>query len=81
MMKRTYIVEHLGCANCAAKMEREICALPKVTEARLSFASRTLTVVSEEDLTETLQDICESVEHGVVLREKRAVREVTEEKE
>lgn len=81
MMKRTYIVEHLGCANCAAKMEREIGALPKVTEARLSFASRTLTVVSEEDLTETLQDICESIEHGVVLREKRAVREAAEEKE
>ena len=55
MMKRTYTVENLGCANCAAKMEREICALPKVSEATLSFASRRLTVVSEEDLTEQLQ--------------------------
>lgn len=80
MMKRTYTVENLGCANCAAKMEREICALPKVSEATLSFASRRLTVVSEEDLTETLQSVCESIEHGVVLRAEGTLREVTQEK-
>ena len=79
-MKRTYTVENLGCANCAAKMEREICALPKVSEATLSFASRRLTVVSEEDLTEQLQSVCESIEHGVVLRAEGTLRDVTQEK-
>ncbi len=79
MMKRTYTVENLGCANCASKMEREIQALPEVAEAVLSFASRKLTVVSEEDLTEKLQSICENIEHGVVLRAVGAVRDVAEE--
>ena len=66
-MKRVYTVKNLGCANCAAKMERAIGALPEVEEVRLSFASRRLTVVSDTDMTERLQSICEGIEHGVVL--------------
>lgn len=78
-MKKIYAVNNLGCANCAAKMERAICAMPEVTEATLSFASRRLTVVSDTDLTDRLQDICAGIEHGVVLCRESDVRDVREE--
>ncbi len=36
-MKKTYKLEELGCANCAAKMERKIGELNGVNECRISF--------------------------------------------
>lgn len=34
--KRVYILENLGCANCAAKIERKINELDEVSEAVLT---------------------------------------------
>ena len=78
-MKKIYSINNLGCANCAAKMERAIRALPEVEEATLSFAARKLTVASERDMTDRLQDICAGIEHGVVLCRESDVRDVREE--
>ena len=36
-MKKTYKLEELECANCAAKMERKIGELSGVNECRISF--------------------------------------------
>ena len=44
MAKKIYIIENLGCANCAAKMESKIRALPQVEDASLTFATRQLRV-------------------------------------
>lgn len=74
-MKKVYGIKNLHCANCAAKMERTIVALPEVTEARLNFASRRLTVESEADMTDRLQRLCEGIEHGVVLCEASMVED------
>ena len=38
-IKRVYILQNLGCANCAAKMEYKIKELPGVTYANVSFAT------------------------------------------
>ena len=38
--QKTYILENLGCANCAAKMERKIQALPEVEGATLTYATK-----------------------------------------
>ena len=41
-IKRVYILQNLGCANCAAKMEYKIKELPGVTYANVSFATKQL---------------------------------------
>ena len=48
-------IRNLGCANCAAKMERKIAVLPGVSEARVNFLTQKLTLnVSEEHLEDAL---------------------------
>jgi hypothetical protein len=44
--KNIFILEGLGCANCAAKMEHEIRSLPDVRSASVDFISRRLTLVT-----------------------------------
>ena len=65
--QKTYIVENLGCANCAAKMERKIQALPEVEGATLTYATKKLVVASDhqENLLPKLQEICSSIESEV----------------
>ena len=46
--KQVYRLENLGCANCAAKMERMINELSQVEEATITFATKKLVVASEE---------------------------------
>ncbi|MCQ2437530.1 MAG: cadmium-translocating P-type ATPase, partial [Clostridia bacterium] len=69
---RVYIVENLGCANCAAKMERRINELPEVAEATLTFATKQLKVTANHTpaLLGTMQKICASIEGEVKLVEK-----------
>lgn len=66
-VKRAYILENLGCANCAAKMEKKINALPGVEAAVITFATKKLTVAArtEKELLPELQDICASIEPDV----------------
>lgn len=48
-------IKNLGCASCAAKMERKIAALPGVSGVRVNFLTQKLTLeVKEEHLEETL---------------------------
>lgn len=72
----TYIIEGLGCANCAAKIERKIQAMPQIDEATLTFATKQLRVTSPETdknaLKSELESVCLSVEDGVSLHEKGA---------
>lgn len=67
---RIYIIENLGCANCAAKMEKKINALPEVEAATITFATKQLRVASNhhDKLLPVLQEICASVESEVVVR-------------
>lgn len=79
---RTYILENLGCANCAAKMEKRIRELPEVENATLTFGTKQLKVASnhQEKLLPVLQTICASIEEEVVVREKKeSVREIRKE--
>lgn len=65
--RKVYILENLGCANCAAKMERKINALPEVEAAVITFATKKLVVASDhqEKLLPVLQKICASIESEV----------------
>ena len=66
---RTYTVENLGCANCAAKMERRINELSGVTNATLTFATKQLRVTGKnpDALLSEMQHICSSIESEVKL--------------
>ena len=72
----TYIIECLDCANCAAKIERKIQAMPQIDEATLTFATKQLKVTSTQSdssmLKSELESVCLSVEDGVSLEEKSA---------
>ena len=46
-MKKSYKVEELCCANCAAKIEAAINKLPEVEEATLNFMTLRLTISSD----------------------------------
>ena len=68
-MKKTYTIAHLGCANCASKMEAAINALPQVQEAAIVFATRQLRITAEDpdSLLPQLQKIVSSIETDAVI--------------
>lgn len=47
-MKKTYKMENLDCANCAAKMEAEIAKLPGVEKVSVNFLMQKITIEAEE---------------------------------
>lgn len=69
-IQQVYLLENLGCANCAAKMERAIAALPGVAGANITFATKKLrlTVSEDVDLLDKIQQICQSIESEVIVR-------------
>lgn len=67
--KRIYILENLCCANCAAKMERQIQELPGVKMATITFATKQLAVAADnqEQLLPEFRRICASIESDVTV--------------
>lgn len=65
--KRTYLLENLGCAHCAAKMEEKIAALPSVTSASITYATKQLRITAKnpDGLLPEIQNICTSIESQV----------------
>ncbi len=55
-MRKTYELENLECANCAAKMERDISAFPEVTKCTITFMTSrmSITVPDGTDLNSVL---------------------------
>ncbi|MEG2322987.1 MAG: heavy metal-associated domain-containing protein [Anaerovoracaceae bacterium] len=47
-MKRSFKLENLDCANCAAKMEKAINKLNTVEEATISFMAARLTITADD---------------------------------
>ncbi len=58
-MKKTYKLQDLDCANCAAKMERAIAKIKGVNEVSVSFIAQKmiLDIESEEIMDEVLRVI------------------------
>lgn len=80
--KQIYTIENLGCANCAAKMERKIQELPQVEFANLIYATKQLQIVTntDEELLSVFQEICSSIEDGVVVTKQEAKQAASERK-
>ena len=48
MMKKTYALENLDCANCAAKMETAIQKIGGVRSATVNFMTQKLSIEAEQ---------------------------------
>lgn len=69
---RVYTLEHLGCANCAAKMEKAINNLPEVSAATITYATKQLRLTAKNhmDILPEVQAICSRIEDGVQVVER-----------
>ena len=62
-MKKTYKMNNLDCANCAAKMEHSIKKLDGVTDATVSFFAQKLIIeTNDENHSEIMQAVQKAVE-------------------
>ncbi len=66
IIKKTYALEDLHCANCAAKMEARIKKIDGVISASVSFIMQNLTIEADEnDIEKIIKQavkICRKVE-------------------
>ena len=70
-MTKAIRIQNLGCASCAAKMEKKIAALPGVSGARVNFMTQRLTLEADEErmggLMKDAQAIIRSIEPDATL--------------
>ena len=76
MIAKTYIIQNLGCANCAAKMEAGIRKMPEVGDATLTFATKQLKVEAKDpdQIKDKIESLCQSIERDVYLEDKPQTR-------
>jgi len=60
-MKMTFRLEGLGCANCAAKMERAINSLEGVKEATVNFMTTKLVIDGDDALMNSIVNEAEKI--------------------
>ncbi len=51
-MKKSYRLQNLDCANCAAKMENGLNKLPEITKATVSFMTQRMTIEADDCYSE-----------------------------
>lgn len=74
-VKKELILEGLGCANCAAKIEQKVSELDGIHSSNLNFITKTLTLEIEdsnraEELIKSVINIVANIESKVQVREK-----------
>lgn len=60
-MKRTFKMEELCCANCAAKMETALNKIDEIDTAVINFMAQRITIVADEDKFENALDKAQAV--------------------
>lgn len=60
-MKKSFRVENLCCANCAAKIERRLSKIPQIQTVSLNFMTLRLTIESETEDWTALQEEIQTV--------------------
>lgn len=55
-MKKTYKLENLDCANCAAKMETAISKMDDVDACNINFMSQKMTIEAADEKFEAILD-------------------------
>ncbi len=69
---KTYILENLDCANCAAKMEQQISKLNGIEGCSITYATKQLRVIAKDPdrYLDEIRRICTSIESEVKVAEK-----------
>ena len=72
VITKIYLLENLGCAHCASKMEKQIADLDGISEATITFATKQLRVTAKnpDRYLDQIRKICTSIESEVVVKEK-----------
>ena len=67
MSTKIYMLENLGCAHCAAKMEEKIGELSGIDEAIITYATKQLRITAEnpDSYLDEIGKICSSIESQV----------------
>lgn len=70
-MEKSYKIENLGCANCAAKMERKIRKINGVKDASINYMAQKLLLETSTDdyigILSEVQSIIGKIEHEAKL--------------
>ena len=64
-MKKTYKLENLDCAHCAAKMETAIGGIDGVDECSISFMTQKMKIVGADDKMDDILVAAEKAIHKV----------------
>lgn len=71
-MRKVFKLEDLDCANCAAKMERNILKIKGVNEANVSFINQKMMIDADDDRFEEIMDevvkVCKKVEPDCIIK-------------
>jgi copper chaperone CopZ len=71
-MRKVFRLEGLGCANCAAKMERAIAELDGVKNATVNFMTTKMIIEGEEEkmplIISAAEKIIKKIEPDVVVK-------------
>ena len=66
IMKKSFKMENLDCANCAAKMEEAIKKIDGVSDASVSFMTQKMTIEADDERFDAIMDevarVCAKVE-------------------
>lgn len=72
IMKKTFRLVGLGCANCAAKMEKAINGLDGVKEATVNFMTTKMVIEAEDekmtDIVTASEKIIKKIEPDVIMK-------------
>lgn len=60
-MKKTFVLDDLDCANCAAKIENDVREIEGVISASVSFMSGKLVLEAEEERFEEILNAAEKL--------------------
>lgn len=60
-MHRSFKIQNLGCANCAAKMENDINKLDGVSKASISFMTQRLTLDADDTRFDNIINECDRI--------------------
>ena len=72
-MKKTFMLEDLDCANCAAKVENGVKKLEGVKDASVSFMAQKMTIEAEDgcdfdELMKRVVKLCRRIEPDMVIK-------------
>ena len=74
-MTKTFILENLDCANCAAKMERKVSKIKGVDSVSVTFMTKKMVIDADEskmdDVVAEAAAVIKKVEPDVEMKERR----------